>query len=216
MVSRKPTKEVELEGRVGAVFDGDLASMGQWSSYAYAGTRQKGYYAQVSGSIVDQDHFDMSDDFSPSPYSVTGANGNVPTFPYEKGDSRDHSDFKDWRVNAKVGLTPNATDEYSINYTNQQGQKDAPLSVDRQIVQGYMMKQRPLLDVAPMGYVEPFVAVEDEAWRGVVHQDQRLLQYLRQHGLVLQSADLTNQPSDSPYDDHSSAASSRWAPTSFR
>jgi iron complex outermembrane receptor protein len=39
LVSRKPTKEVELEGRVGAVFDGDLGSMGQWSSYAFGGTR---------------------------------------------------------------------------------------------------------------------------------------------------------------------------------
>ncbi len=52
LVSRKPTKEVELEGRVGAVFDGDLARMGQWSTYAYAGTRQKGYYAQISGTIA--------------------------------------------------------------------------------------------------------------------------------------------------------------------
>ena len=70
LVSRKPTKEIELEGRSGAVFDGDLGSMGQWSSYAYAGTRQKGYYAQLSGNIVDQDHFDLSNDFSPSPLAV--------------------------------------------------------------------------------------------------------------------------------------------------
>ena len=58
MVSRKPTKEVELEGRAGAVFDGSLDFVGQWSSYAFAGTRQKGYYAQASGTIVDQDHFE--------------------------------------------------------------------------------------------------------------------------------------------------------------
>src|SRR5262249_40722405 len=136
LVSRKPTKEIELEGRAGLIMDGDLGSMGQWNSYAYAGTRQRGYYAQLSGNIVDQDHFDLSNDFSPSPYSLPGPS-HVGGFPYEDGGNRDRSDFQDWRINAKVGLTPNATDEYSINYTVQESEKDAPLSVDRQIVQGY-------------------------------------------------------------------------------
>lgn len=135
LVSRKPTKELEFEARSGAVFDGDLGSMGQWSSYAYGGTRQKGYYAQVSGTMVDQDHFDMSGDFSPATPATT--QGYLPGFPYEDGGNRDRSSFNDGRINAKAGITPNATDEYSINYTVQQSDKQAPFSVDRQIVQGY-------------------------------------------------------------------------------
>ena len=135
LVSRKPTKEVELEGRIGAVFDGDLGSMGQWSSYAFAGTRQKGYYAQISGTIVDQDHFDMSGDFSPA--SAGNTQGYLAGLPYENGGNRDRSGFEDWRVNAKAGITPNATDEYSINYTVQQAEKESPFHVKRQIVQGY-------------------------------------------------------------------------------
>jgi iron complex outermembrane receptor protein len=135
LVSRKPTKEVDLEGRVGAIFDGDLGSMGQWSSYAFGGTRQTGYYAQVSGTIIDQDHFDMSDDFVPA---GPGTNGYRPDFySYEDGGNRDRSAFEDWRINTKVGVTPNASDEYSINFTRQQSEKNAPLHVDRQIVQGY-------------------------------------------------------------------------------
>ena len=51
LVSRKPTKPFELEGRSGVIMSGDLADLNQWSSYAYAGTRQKGYYAQVSGTV---------------------------------------------------------------------------------------------------------------------------------------------------------------------
>jgi len=137
LVSRKPTKEIELEGRSGAVFNGDLDDLNQWSSYAYAGTRQKGYYAQVSGTIIDQDHFNLSDDFKQSAYATPGTPGNVPVFPYEDGGDRDRSAFKDWRVNVKAGITPNATDEYSINYTYQQGEKQAPLHTDRQAVQGY-------------------------------------------------------------------------------
>jgi outer membrane receptor protein involved in Fe transport len=126
MVSRKPTKEVELEGRVGAVFEGDLGSMGQWNAYAFGGTRQRGYYAQVSGTIVDQDHFDMSNDFTPAgPGTIGYANGVAEGFPYEDGGNRDRSDFRDWRINTKVGITPNASDEYSINYTTQKGEKNS-------------------------------------------------------------------------------------------
>lgn len=133
LVSRKPTKEVELEGRVGAVLDGDLGDVGTWSSYAYAGTRQKGYYAQISGTIVDRDHFNMSDDFKP----YTPTTGYIASYPYEDGGNRDRSNAEDWRVNVKAGITPNATDEYSINYTNQQSEKGAPLHTDRLAVQGY-------------------------------------------------------------------------------
>ena len=134
LVSRKPTKEIELEGRSGAVFNGDLDSLNQWSSYAYAGTRQKFYYAQVSGAIIDQDHFSLSHDFQGADSSIPGYQAS---FPYQQGGDRDRSNFQDWRINAKVGITPNATDEYSVNYTNQQSEKGAPLHTDRQIVQGY-------------------------------------------------------------------------------
>ncbi len=72
MVSRKPTEAFEAEARSGVVMNGDLDDMNQWSSYAYAGTRQKGYYAQISGTIVDQDHFNLSDDFNPTSPSHTG------------------------------------------------------------------------------------------------------------------------------------------------
>ena len=134
MVSRKPTKAVELEGRAGAVMNGDIDDLNQWSSYAYAGTRQTGYYAQISGNIVDQDHFNLSDDFTPATPSTSGY---VASFPYENGGDRDRSNFQDWRVNAKVGITPNAADEYTVNYTYQEGEKGAPLHVTRQIVGGY-------------------------------------------------------------------------------
>lgn len=138
LVSRKPTKEVELEGRAGMVVNGDIDDLNQWSSYAYAGTRQRGWYAQLSGNIVSQDHFNLSHDFTPANSSTLGYTRGVGMgFPYENGGNRENSDFRDWRINAKVGLTPNASDEYSINYTNQQGEKGAPLHVDRQIVQGY-------------------------------------------------------------------------------
>src|SRR5208337_1925922 len=35
----------------------------------------------------------------------------------------------DWNVNAKVGWTPNATDEYSLSFRHQEGKKGAPYNV---------------------------------------------------------------------------------------
>jgi iron complex outermembrane receptor protein len=131
MVSRKPTKELEFEARSGLVMNGDVSDMNQWSSYAYAGTRQKGYYAQISGTIVDQDSFNVSDDFRPTSPSSAGYD---PLYPYEDGGARDRSNFEDWKINAKIGITPNATDEYSINFTTQSGEKDAPLHVRKELL----------------------------------------------------------------------------------
>lgn len=134
VVSRKPTKPFEAEARVGTVLNGDLSDMNQWSSYAFAGTRQQGFYAQVSGTIVDQDHFNLSEDFRPG--SAAGTPGFIAGYPFEDGGDRDHSDFKDWRINGKVGFTPNATDEYAISYTTQANERGSPLHTDGQAVQG--------------------------------------------------------------------------------
>lgn len=122
LVSRKPTKAVELEGRSEIDFSGTGTGFNGWNSYAYAGTRQEKYYAQISGTFADQDTFNLSNDYQPTAIQSSG--------------DRDHASFQDWRLNVKAGYTPNASDEYSINYTKQVGQKEAPLHVDGQVVQG--------------------------------------------------------------------------------
>ncbi|CAN1724292.1 iron complex outermembrane recepter protein [Hyphomicrobium sp. 1Nfss2.1] len=119
MVSRKPTKELESEVRVGMTFDGDLSTKNAFTSYGRVGTRRDEGYAQISGTIYNVDQWNLSGDYSP----VAGA--------LEKGDGRDGSETRDWRVNAKIGYTPNATDEYAISYTSQAGEKGAPLFIDQ-------------------------------------------------------------------------------------
>lgn len=117
LVSSKPTKQLESEVRVGMVFDGNLESKNAFTSYGRVGTRQSEGYAQVSGTLYNLDHWNLSDEYSP----VAGA--------LEKGGYRDESETRDWRINAKIGYTPNATDEYAISYTSQAGQRSAPQHV---------------------------------------------------------------------------------------
>ena len=54
----------------------------------------------------------MSDDFNP-----TEAQGTA---------LRNNADRKDTKINIKLGLTPNTTDEYAIGYVKQDGEKNTP------------------------------------------------------------------------------------------
>lgn len=116
LVTSKPTQALEARFQTSANL-GEDASWDGWSTYGMLGTKQDGWYAQASGNFNNTEHTRLSADFRP-PSSI------------EDGGDRDRSFSKDWRLNAKVGLTPNATDEYSFNFTRQVGDKGAPLNVN--------------------------------------------------------------------------------------
>lgn len=108
LVTRKPTEPFEAELRTGV-------SEGAIDAYAMAGSRGEKFYVQGSASYLDRDYWQLSDDFVPTTI--------------EDGRKRDGSDNSDSRLNLKVGFTPNDTDEYSLSYTAQTGEKGAPLNV---------------------------------------------------------------------------------------
>ncbi|NIJ38494.1 iron complex outermembrane receptor protein [Sphingopyxis panaciterrae] len=116
LVTRKPTKALEAEARATIDLDRDIDYAG-YNVFALLGTRQDKFYAQASYTRNFRDHWDLAGGYDPAPGSA------------EDGGERDFSRTRDWRVNAKVGFTPNATDEYSISYTRQEGAKNAPLHV---------------------------------------------------------------------------------------
>ena len=113
LVTRTPVEEIEFAGQATLNLDDGLG-YGGYSGFALLGTRQDQWYAQASFARNFQDHTSLPGDF------VATAS--------EDGGERDFSRSEDWRLNAKVGFTPNATDEYSISYTRQEGSKNAPLS----------------------------------------------------------------------------------------
>lgn len=116
LVTRKPTKALEAEARATIDLDRDVDYAG-YNVFALLGTRQEKFYAQASYTRNFRDHWDLAGGYSP----VAGS--------AEDGGERDFSRSRDWRVNAKIGFTPNDSDEYSISYTRQEGSKNAPLHV---------------------------------------------------------------------------------------
>lgn len=112
LVTRKPADEFDAEARGTLTLDRDADDAG-YNVFGLIGTRQDKFYVQGSYTRNVRRHFDLAGGFTPTPN--------------EDGREREFSSTRDWRVNAKAGLTPNATDEYSISYTRQEGSKNAPI-----------------------------------------------------------------------------------------
>ncbi|MBO9499133.1 TonB-dependent receptor plug domain-containing protein [Sphingobium yanoikuyae] len=116
LVTSKPTKALDIDLRGQVNFDNDMDYAGYTTS-AKVGTRHDLWYAQASYARSFTDNWDLPNGFTP----------RVSTL--EDGGARDFSRAEDWRVNAKLGFTPNATDEYALSYTHQEGSKGAPLHI---------------------------------------------------------------------------------------
>lgn len=107
MVSRRPVKEIEMNLGTG------YGSGNSYHGFGNIGTNQGKWYLQIGGSYLNSDYFRLSDGF-PGATTQTG-----------DGARRVNSYNTDWKASAKVGFTPNSTDEYVFNYINQQADKGA-------------------------------------------------------------------------------------------
>jgi iron complex outermembrane receptor protein len=114
LVTVKPTQRIEGEVQAATLLDRKLANEAHLLSGRVGGWTGD-FYWQASGAYNDRDHFTLSDKFKPTSLEDGGARGN--------------SKSNDWRINLKAGWQPNDTDEYSINYTRSEGEKNAPYSV---------------------------------------------------------------------------------------
>ncbi len=102
-----------LEGRAFAGFDVDRS--GDVPDYRAGGrvaTNQDTWYAQASASWQDADYYEL-----PSGY---------PRSPVQPGSRRANSGSRDLDLSFKLGLTPNATDEYALSVYHVDDTKETP------------------------------------------------------------------------------------------
>lgn len=109
LITRKPVKPLEAEANVSAKMSEGRQYFNGYTGYANLGGKQNLFYWQASFEKRDIDYWRVSRDFKPTEA--------------EDGGKRDNTGKKDWRVNLKAGFTPNATDEYSLNFVKQEGEK---------------------------------------------------------------------------------------------
>ncbi len=107
VVSRRPAGRIE-----------GLAALGYGSGssptgYVNAGSRFAPFYLQGGASFTKSDTFPLPDAFVPVKLQPAGDRLNA----YRR----------DGKFNAKLGWTPNGTDEYAISYVGQRGKKGNPV-----------------------------------------------------------------------------------------
>lgn len=111
LVTRRPVKT--FEGNIGVgVRSNDKFDGNGSSTNINLGTNQGMWYAQLGLSYLDRDGYTLSRNFRPTTAQPDRERRN--TYNTDK------------KINIKVGLTPNATDEYALNYVNQKGVKGSP------------------------------------------------------------------------------------------
>ena len=115
IITKRPTKALEGEIKGGFVLDSD-GSLSRKTASLNLGTRQGHIYAQLGAVYSDQDHFRLSDDYTPI------ANAVQP-----EGD-RLRSATNDHKISVKTGYIADDGSEIAIGYSNQMGQKEVPPS----------------------------------------------------------------------------------------
>ncbi len=108
LVSRKPRAPFEGDVSIG------FGSGNEKKTSVNVGANLGMWYLQAGASYADADYYPLSKDFK-----ATAT---------ENGGKRENSYRKDSKLSFKVGLTPNATDEYALSYIKQDGEKGQPPS----------------------------------------------------------------------------------------
>jgi iron complex outermembrane recepter protein len=113
VISKRPTKTLEGNMKMGMVLDSD-GDLSRRVASLNVGTRQDHLYAQLGAVYSDQNHYRMSDDY-------TQVSGSV----QPQGD-RLRSETEDYKVSFKTGYIADDGSEIAIGYSNQNGQKQQP------------------------------------------------------------------------------------------
>ncbi len=107
LLSRKPTKQFEVDGALGSI------NTNGYRGNINVGSNLGKFYLQGGYSYLHRDAFRMSEKFEPTKN--------------ENGKERDNSYRTDQKANFKLGWTPKEGQEYAISYINQQGKKGTPV-----------------------------------------------------------------------------------------
>ena len=114
LISRKPTRALEGDVRVGA------GSGGERKAAANLGMRHGMWYLQAGLSWLDADSFPLPDGFV-----------DYKSKPTDMGNKRENAYRNDRRTSIKIGFEPNERSEFALGYVKQQGEKGNPVYTGR-------------------------------------------------------------------------------------
>lgn len=118
LVTRKPMRSFEGDVRTG------FGSGGEKRVAANIGGNLETWYYQFGASYLDADSYPLSKDFKPS--SIRTSKTDPTPMLVEDGGNRENSYRTDKKLSFKLGITPNAADEFALGYIKQEGEKGNP------------------------------------------------------------------------------------------
>lgn len=128
LITRKPLRELEGDVRIG------FATGGERKVAANVGSNQGLWYFQAGASYLDANSFALGRGFEDHKASPT-----------DSGDRRQNAYRTDRKASLKIGFTPNASDEYALAYSKQEGEKGNPVYTGKS-TQGIRYWQWPYWD----------------------------------------------------------------------
>lgn len=149
LISRKPQAPLEGDARLG------FGSGNERQTSVNVGSNQGLWFIQAGAAYLESDYFPMSKDYQPTTR--------------EDGGHRENAYRKDQKLSLKLGLTPNASDEYTISYTKQEGEKGQPPSTYPSVNRFW---QWPYWDKESLYFVSRTALGEHETIKARFYQDK--------------------------------------------
>ena len=187
LVTRKPVRAFEGDVRLG------VGSGSEKMGSVNLGTQQGTWYAQLGLSYLDADSFPLPGGFK-----------DYKAKPTDTGSQRENAYRTDQRLSFKIGLTPNATDEYALGYVRQDGEKGNPVYTG-QSTSGIRYWQWPYWDKDSLYFISSTRIGQNNVLKARVYHDtykNKILAYSN----ASYSAQLNNTSFPSVYNDNSTGA----------
>ncbi|AVP57567.1 TonB-dependent receptor plug domain-containing protein [Pulveribacter suum] len=195
LVTRKPARPFEGDVRLGL-------GTGQMRKAALnLGGNQGRWYYQLGASYLDADGFALPRGFR-----------DYKRQPTDAGSHRENAYRTDRRLSFKLGLTPNATDEYALGYVRQEGEKGNPVYTGRSAQRNAVRYWRwPYWDKDSLYFLSTTRIGPDNVLKTRLYHDSY------ENGLDIYSdAAYSRHDPTSAYKDTSKGATIEWANYSLR
>ena len=195
LVTRKPVKAFEGDARVG--FGAGQTRKGAVN----LGGNQGSWYYQIGASYLDADSFPLPSGFK-----------DYKKQPTDTGSSRENAYRTDKRLSFKLGLTPNATDEYALGYVRQEGEKGNPVYTGTSTQKSAVRYWRwPYWDKDSLYFLSSTRIGSDNVLKARLYHDTY------KNGLdMYKDASFTQHDPTSAYKDTSKGATVEWANYSLK
>lgn len=195
LITRKPVKSFEGDARLG------LGTGQARKAAVNLGGNQGSWYYQLGASYLDADSFALPKGFK-----------DYKKVPTDTGNYRENAGRTDKRLSFKLGLTPNATDEYALGYVRQEGEKGNPVYTGTSAQKNAVRYWRwPYWDKDSLYFLSTTRLGSDNVFKTRLYHDTY------KNGLdMYKDASYTQHDPTSSYKDVSKGASVEWANFSLR